>query len=82
MPRLQDPTYIRHVAPLLAMATRFLQAGQPADAIAPLRDAALLQPSNAAIWHDLGLAYLRGGDFDKAAIEVHPGTAMTVLNLK
>ncbi len=61
MPRLQDQTYARHVAPLLAMATRFLQAGQPAQAIAPLRDAALLQPSNATVWHDLGLACLEVG---------------------
>jgi tetratricopeptide (TPR) repeat protein len=35
-----------------------LRAGRPADAIAPLRDAALLQPFNATIQHDLGLAYL------------------------
>src|SRR5580693_2986240 len=46
------------VAPLLALATEFLRAGRPADAIAPLRDAALLQPSNASIQHDLGLACL------------------------
>jgi tetratricopeptide (TPR) repeat protein len=49
------------VAPLLALATEFLKAGQPADAIAPLRDAALLQPSNAVIQHDLGLACLEVG---------------------
>ncbi len=48
-------------APLLASATEFLRAGRPADAIAPLRDAALLQPSNAAIQHDLGLACLEVG---------------------
>jgi tetratricopeptide (TPR) repeat protein len=49
------------VAPLLALATQFLRAGRPADAIAPLRDAALLQPSNAIIQHDLGLACLEVG---------------------
>jgi len=49
------------VAPLLALATELLRAGQPADAIAPLRDAALLQPSNPIIQHDLGLAYLEVG---------------------
>src|SRR6516165_3458147 len=38
-----------------------LQAGRPADAIAPLRDAALLQPSNATVQHDLGLACLEVG---------------------
>src|SRR5580658_5864478 len=49
------------VAPLLALATEFLRAGRPADAIAPLRDAALLQPFNANIQHDLGLACLEVG---------------------
>jgi tetratricopeptide (TPR) repeat protein len=51
----------RQVAPLLALATQFLSAGRPADAIAPLRDAALLQPSNPMIQHDLGLACLEVG---------------------
>jgi tetratricopeptide (TPR) repeat protein len=46
---------------LLALATQFLRAGRPADAIAPLRDAAMLQPSNAIIQHDLGLACLEVG---------------------
>ena len=49
------------VAPLLALATKLLEAGRPADAIAPLRDAALLQPSNSLIQHDLGLACLEVG---------------------
>ena len=51
----------QQVAPLLALATELLRAGRPADAIAPLRDAALLQPSNAIIQHDLGLACLEVG---------------------
>ncbi|HVH85042.1 MAG TPA: sulfotransferase, partial [Steroidobacteraceae bacterium] len=34
---------------------------RPADAIAPLRDAALLEPSNPIIQHDLGLACLEVG---------------------
>jgi len=46
---------------LLASATKFLRAGRPADAIAPLRAAALLQPSNAILEHDLGLACLEVG---------------------
>ncbi len=58
-PNLAAPQ--QQVAPLLAMATEFLRAGRPADAIAPLRDAALLQPSNAIIQHDLGLACLEVG---------------------
>jgi tetratricopeptide (TPR) repeat protein len=54
------------VAPLLALATQYLGAGRPADAIAPLRDAALLQPSNAIIQHDLGLACLEVGRVPEA----------------
>ncbi len=54
-PNTSEP---QQVAPLLALATKLLQAGRPADAIAPLRNAALLQPSNAMIQHDLGLACL------------------------
>jgi len=51
----------QQVAPLLALATKFLAAGRPAEAIAPLRDAALLEPSNPFIQHDLGLACLEVG---------------------
>src|SRR6202035_2575435 len=49
------------VAPLLELAIKSLRAGRPADAIAPLCDAALLQPSNPIIQHDLGLACLEAG---------------------
>src|SRR5271167_1811026 len=55
------PATPQQVAPLLALATKFLSSGRPADAIAPLRDAALLQPSNPIIQHDLGLACLEVG---------------------
>ena len=51
----------QQVASLLALATNSLRAGRPAEAIAPLRNAALLQPSNAMIQHDLGLACLELG---------------------
>ena len=54
------------LALLLSSATAFLRAGQPAHAIEPLREAALLQPSNAAIQHDLGLACLEAGRLDEA----------------
>jgi Flp pilus assembly protein TadD len=47
--------------PLLALATQFLRAGRPGEAIAPLREAAMLDPSNATIQHDLGLACLEVG---------------------
>src|ERR1700723_1193731 len=57
-PNTSEP---QQVAPLLELAIRSLRAGLPADAIAPLRDAALLQPSNPTIQHDLGLACLEVG---------------------
>jgi tetratricopeptide (TPR) repeat protein len=49
------------VTPLLALAGRQLRAGRPADAIAPLREAVQLEPSNPIIQHDLGLACLEIG---------------------
>jgi tetratricopeptide (TPR) repeat protein len=58
MSQSPNPGAPQQVLPLLALATEFLRAGRPADAIPPLRDAALLQPSNASIQHDLGLACL------------------------
>src|SRR5580693_944479 len=61
MTQSPNPAAPQQVAALLALATTFLRAGRPADAIAPLRDAALLQPSNPIIQHDLGLACLEVG---------------------
>src|ERR1017187_6608256 len=61
MSQSPNPAAPQQVAPLLALATKLLRAGGSADAIAPLRDAALLQPSNAIIQHDLGLACLEVG---------------------
>ena len=61
MSQSPNPAAPQQVAPLLALATEFLRAGRPADAIAPLREAALLQPSNPIIQHDLGLACLEVG---------------------
>ncbi len=55
------PAARQQAAPLLAEATKLLRAGQPADAIAPLSEAALLEPSNSMIQHDLGLACLEAG---------------------
>jgi tetratricopeptide (TPR) repeat protein len=48
----------QQVAPLLVQATQLLQAGRPADAVVPLREAARLLPGNAAVLHDFGLACL------------------------
>ena len=61
MGRSENLTAPQQAAPLLALATQLLRAGQPADAIAPLREAALLQPSDPIIQHDLGLACLEVG---------------------
>src|ERR1035437_3520134 len=61
MSQSPNPAAPQQVAPLLALAAQLLRAGRPADAIAPLRDAALLQPSNPIIQHDLGLACLEVG---------------------
>ena len=51
----------QQVGPLLSLAAELLRAGRPADAIAPLREAALLQPSDPIVQHDLGLACLEIG---------------------
>src|SRR5215469_529611 len=66
MPHSSNPAAPQQVAPLLALATDLLRAGQPADAIAPLREAALLQPFNPTIQHDLGLACLEVGRIKEA----------------
>jgi tetratricopeptide (TPR) repeat protein len=61
MPQSPNPAAPPQVAALLASATTLLREGRTADAIVPLRDAALLQPSNPIIQHDLGLACLEAG---------------------
>jgi len=66
MSQSPNPAAPQQVAPLLALATQLLRAGRPADAIAPLREAARLQPSNAIIQHDLGLACLEVGHIPDA----------------
>src|SRR5258706_15636822 len=61
MPQSPNPAAPPQVAPLLALATQLLEAGRPADAVAPLRDAARLEPSHPIIQHALGLACLEVG---------------------
>jgi Flp pilus assembly protein TadD len=61
-----NPGPKRQVAPLLAMAAESLRADRPAEAIAPLREAALMEPLNAVIQHDLGLACLEIGNAPEA----------------
>jgi tetratricopeptide (TPR) repeat protein len=62
MSHSSKPAAPQQVPPQVALATEFLRAGRPADAIAPLRDATLREPFNANIQHDLGLACLEVGD--------------------
>jgi tetratricopeptide (TPR) repeat protein len=81
MSHSRNPAAPQLIEPLLALATQFLEAGRPADAIAPLRDAALLEPSNAILQHDLGLACLEVGHIPDAiaalqrAVASNPGYA-------
>src|SRR5579871_1634353 len=73
-----DPAAPQQLVPLLTLATQWLSAGRPADAIAPLSEAARLQPSNDMIQHDLGLACLEAGRLPNAiaalqrAIAINP----------
>lgn len=77
----------RDVASVLAVAADYLRSGNPAEAIAPLRQAALLQPSNPLILHDLGLAYLEVGQVTDAVAALqsaaagHPNDADTHFRL-
>jgi len=66
MPQSPIPAAPQQVAPLLALATKLLKAGRPADAITPLRDAARLEPFNPIVQHDLGLACLEVGSVPDA----------------
>lgn len=66
MPQSLNPVTQERTASLLALATGFLRAGRPTDAIAPLHDAARLEPSNSIIQHDLGLACLEAGHIPDA----------------
>src|ERR1700760_152321 len=75
MPWSPNPSAPQQVAPLLALATKLLGAGRPADAIAPLREAALLQPSNPIIQHDLGLACLEVGRIPDAIAALQQAVA-------
>ena len=63
------------MARLLALAAELLRAGRPADAITPLRDAALLDPSDPIIQHDLGLACLEVGRVPEAIVALQRAIA-------
>jgi len=63
------------LAPLLAAAAQLLREQRPADAIAPLRGASLLAPSNAIIQHDLGLACLEAERLPEAIAALQQAVA-------
>ncbi|HKU23987.1 MAG TPA: tetratricopeptide repeat protein, partial [Candidatus Sulfotelmatobacter sp.] len=63
------------VAPMLAWAAELLRAGRTADAIAPLREAALMEPFNPTIQHDLGLACLEVGRTEDAIVALQRAVA-------
>ncbi|MBV8071753.1 MAG: tetratricopeptide repeat protein, partial [Acidobacteriaceae bacterium] len=69
------PAASPQVAPLLALATKLLRLGRTADAIAPLHDAALLEPANPIIQHDLGLACLESGRVPDAIVALQRAIA-------
>jgi tetratricopeptide (TPR) repeat protein len=75
MSQSSNPAVPQQVASLLALATSSLRAGRPADAITPLRDAALLDPSNPMIQHDLGLACLEVGRVREAIAALQQSVA-------
>ncbi len=63
------------LALLLARAAHSLKAGQPEQALPPLREAARLQPANPAIQHDLGLACLETGRLTEAVAALRQAVA-------
>jgi tetratricopeptide (TPR) repeat protein len=65
----------QQVAPLLALATELLAAGRPADAIAPLSEAARLDPHDPVLHHDLGLACLEAGRLPDAIAALQQAVA-------
>jgi len=61
-----NPAAPSQVESLLSLAAQLLKAGRPADAIEPLRKAALLEPFHSSIQHDYGLACLEAGRVPEA----------------
>jgi tetratricopeptide (TPR) repeat protein len=87
-PRPVDcPPTAEPVTALLELAVEALRAGRPADAIVPLRQAALLRPQAAMIHHDLGLACLETGlvqesaDAFRRALASDPSSSVAAFHL-
>src|SRR5581483_8410816 len=75
MSQSPNPVTSPQTLSLLALATEFLRAGRPAEAIAPLCNAALIDPSNSNIHHDLGLACLEVGRISDAITALQKAVA-------
>ena len=75
IPWTPNPIAQQQVPSLLAQATQALKAGRPGDAIAPLRQAAVLDPFNAILQHDLGLACLESGSVAEAVAALQRAVA-------
>jgi tetratricopeptide (TPR) repeat protein len=76
MSQTSNPAAPQQVTPLLAVAAKSLRAGRPADAIAPLREAALKQPFDPITQHDLGLACLEVGCIPDAVAALKQAVAI------
>ncbi|HUA97688.1 MAG TPA: sulfotransferase [Terracidiphilus sp.] len=76
MSHYPNPAAPQQAAYLLELAAQSLRAGRPADAIAPLRDAAQLRPADATIRHDLGLACLEAGSVPEAIAALRMAVAI------
>jgi len=72
---LNSVSTAQQVKSLLEAATGFLRSGRTEEAIEPLSEAARLQPSNANIQHDLGLACLELGRLAEAVAALQAAVA-------
>ena len=87
MARTDRPVDTGQIAALLTRADQSMRAGRPAEALLPLQQAVALQPSNAAIRHDLGSVCLQTGRLAEAvaafqaALAANPRFASASLHL-
>ena len=87
MARTDRPVDTGQIAALLTRADQSMRAGRPAEARLPLQQAVALQPSNAAIRHDLGSVCLQTGRLAEAvaafqaALTANPRFASASLHL-
>jgi tetratricopeptide (TPR) repeat protein len=75
-PPFRQPAASGAVARHLAEAGRLRAAGRLVESIAPMMQAARLDPGNAVIFHDLGLTFLEVGRTDDAATALRRSVAL------